>query len=188
MSRIPALTPGQLDPAQAALYREITGGPRAQGPQHFALTGDDGALHGPFNALLLSPTLGSALQELGAAIRYCTALSPRVRELAILVVANSWDSSFELHAHESVGRSVGLTESDFAALRSGGDLGLADPIEVAAVALCRALVAGDVDDAQWAAARSLLDDATIFELTTLVGYYATLALQLRTFRVDESEN
>lgn len=178
MSRVARLTPAQLDPAQRELYDAITSGPRAQGPQHFRLTGDDGELQGPFNALLLAPTLGGALQELGAAIRYRTALTPRVRELAILVVAAHWDSAFERHAHESVGRALGLTDDQLATQRTG------DPAEDAATDLCRALVAGDVSDAQWSAAREHLDESTIFELTTLVGYYATLALQLRVFRAD----
>jgi 4-carboxymuconolactone decarboxylase len=183
MSRLPRLRPDQLDPAQSALYKEITGGPRAQGRQHFALTDDEGGLLGPFNALLYSPPLGTALQELGAAIRYRSTLSPRIRELAILIVANHWDSAFERDAHESVGRSVGLTDADLAALRAGGTPVLDDPAETAAVALCRALITGDVDDAHWVDARDRLGEETIFELTTLVGYYATLALQLRVFRV-----
>ncbi|MEO8261386.1 MAG: carboxymuconolactone decarboxylase family protein [Pseudolysinimonas sp.] len=178
MSRVARLRPDELDAAQTHLYEAITTGPRAQGPQHFRLTGDDAELLGPFNALLLAPELGTALQELGAAIRYRTSLTPRIRELAILVVAIHWDSAFERHAHESVGRSVGLTGDELATLRTS------DPAENAAVALCRALVAGDVDDAQWSAAREHLDEATIFELTTLVGYYATLALQLRVFRAE----
>ncbi|MEU6746679.1 hypothetical protein ABZ914_10690 [Spirillospora sp. NPDC046719] len=49
--------------------------------------------------------------------------------------------------------------------------------------LTRALVTGDVDDATWAACVPPLDRETVFELTTLVGYYATLALQMRVFRV-----
>ena len=46
-----------------------------------------------------------------------------------------------------------------------------------------ALLDGDLDDARWAEASTALGDAVVFELTTLVGYYSTLALQLRVFRV-----
>ena len=184
MSRVARLRPAELDAAQATLYDAIARGPRAQGPQHFALTGDEGELLGPFNALLLSPELGTTLQELGAAIRYRTALSPRMRELAILVVANHWGSAFERGAHESVGRAAGLTDADLAALRDGGALDLDDPAEGATVDLCRALVTGDLSDEQWSHARDALAESTIFELTTLVGYYATLALQLRVFRAE----
>ena len=184
MSRLTAATPEQLHGDAAALYAAITGGPRAQGPQHFALTGPDGSLNGPFNAFLLSPPLGTALQEVGAAVRYRTGLSARVRELAILVVAAHWNSAFEQHAHEAVGRAAGLHDDELVAIRERRPVSLADPAEAAAVAFCRALLDGDVDDAGWASARAHLSETTLFELTTLVGYYATLALQLRVFRVD----
>ncbi len=183
-ARIAARTPNQLDSGQAALYASITGGPRAQGPQHFALTADDGSLLGPFNAFLLSPQLGGALQELGAAVRYATALTPRMRELAILIVASHWRSAFERHAHEAVGRAAGLSDAELAAIRDGRALDLHDGLERATVELCHALVAGDVGDELWASVLEVLDERTVFELSTLVGYYATLALQLRVFRVD----
>src|SRR5206468_6474422 len=100
-------------------YDAITGGPRASGPQHFPLTDERGGLTGPFNALLLSPPVGEALQRVGSAIRFAAALPARVREAAILLVAAAEDSTFERHAHEAVGRSVGLTEDELATLGRG---------------------------------------------------------------------
>jgi len=187
MIRIRLSTPPQLDEEQTRLYRSITGGSRAQGVQHFALTNPDGSLAGPFNALLLAPALGDALQQLGAAIRYRTALSDRSREIAILIVAAHWDSAFERMAHESVGRAVGLTEAEIAVLRSGSLPELPDGHEAACAQASHALVKGDIDDALWRDLRATLDESTLFELSTLVGYYSTLALQLRVFRVDERE-
>lgn len=84
MSRLEPLPPSQLRPEARRLYDAITQGPRASGPQHFALTREDGGLNGPFNAFLLNPGLGHALQALGAALRYEGTLSPRSREIAIL--------------------------------------------------------------------------------------------------------
>src|ERR1700712_1255303 len=119
MTRLEPVPPEELDGDQRELYDAIASGPRAQGPQHFALTRADGGLLGPFNAFLLSPALGFALQELGAAVRYRTALPPRTREIAILTVAAHWDSAFEWSAHESVGRAAGLTDAELASLREG---------------------------------------------------------------------
>lgn len=183
MSRIPPASPAALDPAQRALYDAIAAGPRAAGPQHFALTAPDGALLGPFNAFLLAAELGDALQRLGAAIRYATSLPPRIREGAILLVAARWDSAFERHAHEAVGRSVGLTDDELETLSRGEVPESGDAVEAAALRLVRAIAAGDVSDEEWAASVPVLGERTVFELTTLVGYYATLALQLRVFRV-----
>lgn len=183
--RLRLLAPAELDAEQRGLYTEITGGPRAAGPQHFALTDTEGHLQGPFNAMLLSPVLGRALQELGAAIRYRTHLTARIRETAILVVAQMWDSAFERHAHERVGAAAGLTEAELLALRAGRDPRLPDPVERAAWAFTRVLASqsGTLDDHQYATARDALGERTLFELSTLVGYYSTLALQLRLFAV-----
>jgi len=103
VNRLPGLTPDRLDPEQRELYDAIARGPRSRGPQHFPLVDADGALLGPFNAMLLAPGLGAALQEVGAAIRFHGTLDARARELAILVVASRWDSAFERSSHEAVG-------------------------------------------------------------------------------------
>lgn len=60
-------------------------------------------------------------------------------------------------------------------------LELADPREAAVLRLTRALIAGNVDDETWDACVPPLERKTVFELTTLVGYYSTLALQMRVF-------
>ena len=188
MTRLPPLTPAALNAEQQRLYADITAGPRGQGPRPFELVGEAGALVGPFNAMLLRPVLGMALQGLGAAIRYRGSLPDRARELAILVVAGHWDCAFERHAHEAAGRAAGLTEADLATIRAGGLPDVADATELAAVRVAWALVrAGDLDDREYAEAVSALGEDGLFELTTLVGYYATLALQLRVFRVGAPE-
>lgn len=178
-------TPAELTEEQRALYDRITGGPRAAGPQHFALTDAEGRLVGPFDALLLSPEVGTALQEVGAAVRYGSGLTDRVRELAILRVAGHWDCTFERTAHEAIGRAVGLGEPEIAAAGAGTQPDLTDPTESAALAVVEALVLrGDLGDEEYARAVDRLGERAVFELTVLVGYYATLALQLRVFRAD----
>jgi 4-carboxymuconolactone decarboxylase len=184
VTRVERLRPEQLDADQRALYDAIVGGPRGQGPQHFALTDEDGGLYGPFNALLLAPPVGEALQSVGAAIRYRTALAPRVREAAILLVAAHWHSAFERLAHEGVGRSVGLTDDELATLADGSVPSTVADGERPFLEVTQALLRGDLTDAEWEEASGRIGAPAVFELSTLVGYYATLALQLRVFRVD----
>jgi hypothetical protein len=180
--RLRPLTPSELTTEQAALYAAIAGGPRAQGPQHFALTSGDGSLRGPFDLMLRSPAVGTAQQELGAAIRYRTAFTDRMRELAILLVAARWDSPFERESHEAIARAIGFRDDELAAIRaldvSGFD-GEEGVVGRAAVALLE----DDLSDEAWAAASATLGVDGVFELTALVGYYSMLALQLRVFRV-----
>ena len=182
-ARLPKLAPSALDDQQRALYDAITGGRRAQGPQVFRLADPEGRLEGPFNAFLLQPRLGSALQALGSSVRYDTGLGDRCREIAILVVAAHWRSDFEWYAHEAVARSVGLTDAELAAVRDGSHAALAGREGLVARTVAALLTRGDLEDAEYREAVEHLGPAGLFELLTLVGYYATLALQLRVFRV-----
>lgn len=182
MSRLSPRRPADLDGPERALYDAVSGGPRAQGPQLFPLVAADGGLRGPFDAMLRSPAVGGPLQELGAALRYRSDLTPRIREMAILAVAARWESAFERDAHEAVGRHVGVTDTELAALRDGGVPALDDPVERVALDLTRALLAGGrVSDAEYGQFVDVLGERRVFELSTLVGYYATLALQMRLF-------
>jgi 4-carboxymuconolactone decarboxylase len=183
VTRLQGLPPSSLTPAQLAVYTSIASGPRAAGSA-FPLVDAEGALVGPFNAMLLQPALGDALQALGAAVRYATSLTGRAREIAILVVARVQDSGFERYAHEAAGSRAGLSPAELAALASGDISIFADPVERSVAETVTALASrGDLTDEEFAAARDGLGTALLFELTTLVGYYGTLALQLRVFRV-----
>jgi len=187
-ARIGKFEPSALDAEQRSLYDAIAGGRRAQGPQLFRLADADGRLEGPFNAFLLQPRLGSALQALGASVRYDTGLDDRCREIAILVVAAHWRSDFEWHAHEAVGRAAGLGDAELAALREGRHAELAGRESVVARTAAALVTRGDLDDAEYGEAVGHLGPAGLFELLTLVGYYATLALQLRVFRVPAPDS
>ena len=182
-ARIGKLEPSCLDAEQRSLYDAIAGGRRAQGPQLFRLVDEGGRLEGPFNAFLLQPRLGSALQALGSSVRYDTGLDDRCREIAILAVAAHWRSDFEWYAHEAVGRSAGLDEAELAAVRDGRYAALTGREAVVARTVNALVVRGDLDDAEYLEVVEVVGAAGLFELLTLVGYYAALALQLRVFRV-----
>ncbi|MFI9837255.1 carboxymuconolactone decarboxylase family protein [Nonomuraea sp. NPDC051941] len=182
--RLPKLTEAELSEEQLALYRQITSGPRAAGPQLFALQDQDGALNGPFGVMLHAPLLGGPLQELGAALRYRTRMSARTREIAILAVAAATGSDFERYAHERVGRAAGLTEEELSTLASG-TFTSADPTEAAAYRLCRRLQDDPrpLDDEEYAAAAGPLGREGVVELVVLIGYYRTLAQLMDVFAI-----
>jgi len=181
--RLPWFAPQELDDDAHALYDRITGGPRAQGPRAFPLTDEDGRLNGPFNAMLLSPDVGTALQELGAAIRYRSSLTARAREIAILEVAVLRRCSFEWYAHERVGAQAGLSAPEIAALHDGITAPTLAPEEALVRELVRTLVRErDLDDETFAAASAALGARALMELIALVGYYDLLALSLAVWR------
>ncbi len=184
MSRLEGLRPEDLTDEQQHLYESIAGGDRARDAS-FRLTETDGSLVGPFNALLLSPVVGDALQSVGAAIRFGCDLSPLVREVAILTVAAHWRSGFEWWAHEPIARRAGLREDQIRDLYSGRTPEFDDEPAAAAHALCRALLAGRrPDDEVFEGARDVFGRAGVMELVALVGYYNLLAQLMQAFDVD----
>ena len=105
-----------------------------------------------------------------------------MRELAILLVAAHRDSAFERESHEAIARAIGFSEGELAAIRSL-DVSVFDGDEGVVGRATVALLEGELSDELWNEASTALGVDGIFELTALVGYYSTLALQLRVFRV-----
>ena len=127
--------------------------------------------------------MGGALEALGSAVRFETSFSDRAREIAILMVTQHWDSGFMRYSHEALGRHAGLSDAELEALREGRwDAFDGQERLVARISLLLA-GDGDLDDGAYADAEAALGQSGLFELLTLVGYYATLALQLRVFRI-----
>lgn len=183
MSRLVRLVPAMLGPGQQAVYDAIAGGPRASGKQLFELTAEDGSLNGPFGVMVHAPAVGLQLQELGAAIRYRTSMTDRGREIAILLVAAATGSEFEWYAHERVGRAVGITDAELNGLREGRFTS-EDVAEVAIARLSAALLAGErLDDGSYAEIVGALGETQVVEVTTLVGYYRTLAQLMDVFDI-----
>lgn len=183
-TRFQALLPADLSPAQREVHDAIAGGPRASAARVLSLADADGRLLGPFGPMLLSPSVGGALQELGARLRYGTELSDRARELAVLLVAAHEDSAFERYAHELIGRHVGLDDTELESLRRAEVPPLTDPHEHAVMQVVQALLlCSDLDEEEYERGQQQLGLPVLFELMTLVGYYRTLALQLRVLRI-----
>lgn len=174
------LTPSQMNERQLALYELLT---QNQGTE-LKLTNSDGSLVGPFNLMVHEPRLGAAMQKLGGIILYRGSLTARAREIAILCVAAHQQSEFERSAHEAIGRAAGLTEAEMAAIAAKESLSLSDPSEVCVLNISRALLEeGDLNDTAYKEAVVMLGEPGLIELSTVIGYYSLVALQLRIFRV-----
>lgn len=190
MSRVEPYDPADLTPDQRALYDELRTGPRANARNPRGPVDDQGRLTGPFNAMLHSPSVGGPLQRLGAALRYESQLDDVVRELVILLVAGHHDAAYERAAHQRIARELGVDEATLAAIDQGelpslGDLpGGTDPTAEPALDLARRILTRRLpDDAEFATLREALGDAGIVEVSTLVGYYATIASQLTLYDI-----
>lgn len=186
--RLRHLHPDELDAEQRLLYEAVVGGARQQAhaslPPGARLTDSEGRLQGPFNALLFQADLGTALVGLTGNLRFRGQLSPRVRELVILVVASAEQSDFEWSAHAALALGLGIPDDVVSAIGAGLAVELDDPDEETACNVARALVAqGDLDDETYHRCQRTLGDSAMVEISTLVGIYQMIAMQLRLFRV-----
>jgi 4-carboxymuconolactone decarboxylase len=186
--RLALRNPTQLDESARAVYDRIVAS-RSQGrASPFALVDRDGALKGPFNAMVSAPHVGGPLADLGAALRFRGHLTDRARELSILTVAARSNSEFEWQSHCAIATKLGITDDVLTAIHGGADPStLTDPIERAVVAATAALLEGsELDDAEYAGLVDLVGEDGLIELVVLVGYYELLARLLRVLRVPTS--
>jgi 4-carboxymuconolactone decarboxylase len=182
--RLHWFVPGELDEEQRAYYDRLLSGPRD--PK--GVVDDSGRLIGAFNARLLDPPTGTAIQELGAALRFGTVLTGRQREIAILTVAQAEQCSYEWNAHAEVARRAGLTEPELDALRTGAGPGAGPPKEYLTWKVAGILATqGDLTDEDYAEATGVLGERALFALVSLVGHYRHTAMAIRVWRVPLRE-
>jgi 4-carboxymuconolactone decarboxylase len=164
--------PEGLDPDQRAVYDAIRSGPRGSVPRIFHL-------------FLASPDLAARVQHLGAFCRYGTDLSPRLSELAILIVARHWKADYEWSVHEREARKAGLPDDVIAALAEDRRPDFKDDDTAELIyEFCTTYLGGnDVPDPLFARAVEQLGRKTVVELTGLIGYYSMLAMAIRIFRL-----
>lgn len=142
--RLSPLTPDRLDEPQHALYDAVALGPRAAHATLVPVVEPDGTLAGPFDALVRSPAVGSVVQQLGAALRYGSSLSPRERELVTLYIAGRAGSAYEIGAHRLLGAQAGLTTDEVRVCAAGGLPPVTDAREGVLLPLAAALADGEV--------------------------------------------
>src|SRR5688500_19888171 len=103
MPQIPA---EQMAPVQREVAQEMVSGRR-------------GAVIGPFIPALRSPEFTRRLQKVGEYLRYEPALPPRLREMAILLVARDWTQNFEWDVHAPIAEAEGLARGIIDAIAVG---------------------------------------------------------------------
>jgi len=131
---------------------------------------------------VLVPPLAHALEQVGGAVRYELTLPARACEIAILLVAHHHRSPFELYAHTRAGAAAGLSREDLDALAAGRPPVLMTEAERTVYAAARQILAvGTLDGDEYTLAVGVLGAGGLFELTTLIGWYSMVAVQLSVF-------
>lgn len=166
MSRLPALDPEALSPAQSEVYNRIA-------------TGARGGVRGPFLALLHSPSLAGKVEALGVYLRFQCAVPEQMREVAILAVARHWRCDYEWYAHAPIAERLGVSEVALARMGRGEEPGFEEPGEALVRDYCAMLLRdGTVPQSLYDRVKEALGEQGIVDLTGLIGYYTLLALTL----------
>jgi AhpD family alkylhydroperoxidase len=125
-----------------------------------------------FRALANAPLLLDAFLSYANALRDGSALSPKLRELAILTVGHTTGSEYEIAHHQSHGRKAGISREQLAAVPDFATSELFDDTERAVMALAKESTEKvQVSDATWAAAAQRLDERQLVELTLTIAWY-----------------
>ncbi|HWO26482.1 MAG TPA: hypothetical protein VNO30_47465 [Kofleriaceae bacterium] len=175
MSRIPALDIADLSPEQRRVHDTIVAGPR-------------GAVPGPLAIWLTSAELADKAQALGAFCRFGSSLSPRLSELAILVVGAHWTAGYEWHTHAPLAVAAGIDPSAVEAIRARRAPVFARADEQVVYELARELLAiRHVSDGTYRRAVGQLGQKGVVELIGILGYYTLISMTIKTFEVAVPE-
>lgn len=174
----------ELDAAQAALYRTIVTGKRANS-LHLSQANEAGeGLPGPFGPMLLNPPVGDSLQEVGAILRYQGVLEGQFREIVTVVAGGAFDCSYELRAHLPLLRATGLGDRVIDDLLQGNYSSSSHEVALVARAARTVAEVGFLDDELLKDLAAFLKDDEVFELIVIVGYYRILASILATYKIE----
>ena len=147
-------------------------------------TTEDGRLIGPFNAFLLHPEVTAKLSEFQAAEATNTTLTPRVREVVIIVVGAVWRADYELYAQIDVARKAGLSDDVITAL-ADGDIpeDLSDHEKLAARVARELATRHRIDDELYREAEEAFGPKGLFDIMAVMGVYQTVCSLLALFEV-----
>jgi alkylhydroperoxidase family enzyme len=164
--RVPPLPPEERDERQADLVRKA------------------GAEYGVYTTLVRHADLFADFLPYGRRLLRLSSLPPYDRETLILRTAFRCGARYEWAHHDVIGRGVGLTDEDIAAL---GRPGIGPDVPAATARLIRAadeLVTNHrLSDATWDELTAAYTQNQVIELCMLVGEYAMLAGALNSLGV-----
>jgi alkylhydroperoxidase family enzyme len=138
-----------------------------------------------FRMMAHSPSYFEQYCRLGNAIRFKGELDPVVRELAITRTGILCNAPYEVVAHKRIGKGVGVTDEQNAALDDWKSASCFDEVQRAALAFTDEVVTlHRPTDATFNAIAAKLSPAALVELQLSVGFYIMTSKFLETFGID----
>src|SRR3954468_24971465 len=138
-----------------------------------------------FRMMAHSPDYFRQYCRLGAAIRFRGELDPVLRELAITRTGILCEAPYEVPAHNRIGKSVGVTDAQNAALENWKAATCFDEVQRAALAFTDEIVTQHKPgDETFNRIAAKLTPGALVELQLSVGFYIMTSKFLETFGID----
>jgi alkylhydroperoxidase family enzyme len=138
-----------------------------------------------FRMMAHSPDYLRQYCRLGAAIRFRGELDPVLRELAITRTGILCEAPYEIVAHKRIGKSVGVTDEQNAALEDWKGAPCFNGVQRAALAFTDEIVSlRKPTDATFKAIAAELTPGALVELQLSIGFYIMTSKFLETFGID----
>jgi alkylhydroperoxidase family enzyme len=138
-----------------------------------------------FRMMSHSPSYFEQYCRLGGAIRHKGELDPVVRELAITRTGILCEAPYEIVAHKRIGKNVGVSDDQNAALEDWKSATCFTELQRAALAFTDEIVGlRRPTDATFNAVAAKLTPAALIELQISVGFYIMTSKFLETFDID----
>jgi len=138
-----------------------------------------------FRMMAHSPDYLRQYCRLGAAIRFRGELDPVLRELAITRTGMLCEAPYEVTAHKRIGKSVGVSDEQNAALENWTAATCFNEVQRAALAFTDEIVTlHKPTDATFNAIAEKLTPGALIELQLSVGFYIMTSKFLEAFAID----
>lgn len=179
--RLSPISREELKDAQQTVLEAIESGPRS--------TAQDGkprpgiGLIGPFGAWVRAPSVGSAIQATGEAIRFNTSLPENVKEVAICTVGVFHRSTFEFSAHRALALKAGVSETALDQLVMGEHPDFFLDEQLAYTIADQLLNQHKIIPDTYAHGVETFGETGMIELVATVGYYCLISLTLNAFEI-----
>ena len=185
--RLEPIAPSDLSPEQRTLHDQLTEGIK-QHLHGFLSARPDGALIGPFPAMLHFPQFGAPAWSIFTALAEHSTLPRPAHEVAILVTGARLHSRYELYSHERVAASAGLSQAKIATITAGQrPPDLTDEEGVAFDVASVLSIGGQLGETLYRASIKAFGEAGTAELFYLIGCYQMISTLLNGYDVPVPE-
>ena len=182
--RLAPIAPDDYTPEQKQAYDDFF----ATRGKHLGPDARASGFGGPWGVFIRSPEMLTLTQRMGEYLRYRCAISGRLSELTILLVARHWTADFEWYAHAKQALKEGIAQSVIDAIAEGRRPdGLNNEEQVIYDYVSEILVTRRVSDTTYAKAKTLFGEKGLVDICGVTGYYSLLAMTMNMARVAVPE-